>query len=786
MSNKMDLYLAAIEHKASLLSPLDEKTLTAAELKKREEVAKAIERDNPGMDKSKKMAIATATAKKVAEETESLVEAHELGIHASNWNFHDSVRHIEGVVKKHGGKMTHQDAKETRFSFPADKIEKAKSDLQSGDISVKHYKGGMSEEVDLEEVESIDEANEYGAIAAKHAKDFFDKDSTPAQRDYAKKMLKRALEASKIKDSEAAKKHYMGVNEEVDLEEATDNLPGKSTHVLKRDVRHPAGGIVRQGTTLRHVKGAQYEIRAGKGKGWIVGLAPEHVQKLEEGKTHTVPKTEKEKDLAAAAEPKDKITHKDVLVKRGVLSKEEIERLDELSKKTLGNYVQKAAHSMADARGKVVGMQKDIEDIDRFTNRHMDDKFSTRDELRDKMGASRKEVEKQHDVVAKRFSGIKSATHRLTKEEVEQLDEMKDGKSYTQDQLKKKIESGNWEATQDIKPGKHVEMRHHTGKRVTVHVKEEVEIDEAYGRDLDWGSMSKRQFKHAELEHELRHEVAPRRSSYGARRSSAPSTPQTKIYHKVPFAQKDDAKAEGMRFDGDKKKWYHTDANKSSQSKFQKEDYDMNEAAKPAKKPLPQMPPIDHNEPTAVKIYHHDKDTGKEHGTELFSAQSAAQHERELKKAGHKVVARALMFGKKEGQRVPVKESVDLEEAASQHRVSVTVSDPNHTAVSKRKELTSKRVIVNAENKDHAVAKAKEFYKKKGYKVHDAEYHSVAPKAATKVDEAIRRGFDWRAAEKTAANMKAKGYERGDSPYTWRKVKPAEGKPEDKKQQSED
>ena len=47
-----------------------EKTLTPAEKKKREEVAKAIERDNPGMPMDKKMAIATATAKKVAEKKE--------------------------------------------------------------------------------------------------------------------------------------------------------------------------------------------------------------------------------------------------------------------------------------------------------------------------------------------------------------------------------------------------------------------------------------------------------------------------------------------------------------------------------------------------------------------------------------------------------------------------------------------------------------------------------------------------------------------------------------------
>jgi hypothetical protein len=44
-----------------------EKTLTPAEKKKREEIAKAIERDNPDMPMAKKMAIATTTAKRVAE-----------------------------------------------------------------------------------------------------------------------------------------------------------------------------------------------------------------------------------------------------------------------------------------------------------------------------------------------------------------------------------------------------------------------------------------------------------------------------------------------------------------------------------------------------------------------------------------------------------------------------------------------------------------------------------------------------------------------------------------------
>jgi len=46
---------------------LDEKKLTPAELKKREKIAKSIERDNPSMPMDKKMAIATVAAKRVAE-----------------------------------------------------------------------------------------------------------------------------------------------------------------------------------------------------------------------------------------------------------------------------------------------------------------------------------------------------------------------------------------------------------------------------------------------------------------------------------------------------------------------------------------------------------------------------------------------------------------------------------------------------------------------------------------------------------------------------------------------
>ena len=56
------------------MEKMDEKTLTPAEMKKREEIAMAIAKKNPNMPMAKKMAIATAAAKKVAENVENLEE----------------------------------------------------------------------------------------------------------------------------------------------------------------------------------------------------------------------------------------------------------------------------------------------------------------------------------------------------------------------------------------------------------------------------------------------------------------------------------------------------------------------------------------------------------------------------------------------------------------------------------------------------------------------------------------------------------------------------------------
>jgi hypothetical protein len=66
---------------------------------------------------------------------------------------------------------------------------------------------------------------------------------------------------------------------------------------------------------------------------------------------------------------------------------------------------------------------------------------------------------------------------------------------------------------------------------------------------------------------------------------------------------------------------------------------------------------------------------------------------------------------------------------ALKHRVLVTYSDPNHTMVSKRSEKQQKHIRVPIHNKQNetiykgdAVDLAKQYVKKQGYKVHDAEH----------------------------------------------------------------
>ena len=140
-----------VDDKATTRKIIGEKHLTPAEMKKREQIAKAMGRDNPNMDMGKKMAIATATAKKIAEA--ALNEA--IGDHAALAKYadehgrldtddlHTAAKHMKdhnmGALRRHLQDMD---------TDPRDKV------LEY--VKKKHYaKLGYS----AEETEYVDEAS---------------------------------------------------------------------------------------------------------------------------------------------------------------------------------------------------------------------------------------------------------------------------------------------------------------------------------------------------------------------------------------------------------------------------------------------------------------------------------------------------------------------------------------------------------------------------------------------------------------------------------------------------
>jgi hypothetical protein len=145
-----------------------------------------------------------------------------------------------------------------------------------------------------------------------------------------------------------------------------------------------------------------------------------------------------------------------------------------------------------------------------------------------------------------------------------------------------------------------------------------------------------------------------------------------------------------------------------------------------------------------VNAYHQEMDkkfaahqaAEKEASKKPVKTFEAADDEKNLKITKHsRLAVEAEKRGDKQAQQYHLNmvsklknESVVAEATdknSKKHLVTVTVTDPNHAMVSKRKEKIMKRVKVSADDPKGAVAKAEAHYKKHGFKVHDALHHSV-------------------------------------------------------------
>lgn len=139
-------------------------------------------------------------------------------------------------------------------------------------------------------------------------------------------------------------------------------------------------------------------------------------------KEHTVPKGDKEKKLAALAHPKDKITHKDVLVGRGVLKKEN-------SGERMGTIVATRKEKV-ELEPKLKEEEVKLDEIDS----HTADDYRREKRYNSPEQKAKREKEQQHrlkSISPELRRKLKLPEPKKTNEEVDQVDERADEHGYS-------------------------------------------------------------------------------------------------------------------------------------------------------------------------------------------------------------------------------------------------------------------------------------------------------------------------------------------------------------------
>ena len=466
---------------------LNEKHLTTAEKKKREEIAKAMERKNPGMDKSMKMAIATSTAKRVAEDYDNYDIDYEGEMAKAELNaICDKASVLSKMLQNDTQLEAWLQSKITKAKYMIDSVydymmySKPNTNPQPDQSSAMATNYGtflnrMGEEVEMEEEwvvkkgnqivhrgnkqkDALKAAREHGldsrAVSATHgaggekAHSYFKADDETGGSLLAAVARKKAEKAA-AKDKQLRKKlrenieqldeKIMASDYKVTTEPHKDGYRPKVVHKTRGSVMYMSGTTYK---TKEHAKGhadAYLQGYAERGDTHATTRAlnyskknKEHIMEdmqLEEGvvdvfaherndnspklqdwsrakldKHRKIPHgTYSRKDIED--EHKRRIRTSEYEMRSKAPVKEETEQLDELSKKTMLSYVDKAL--------------RDKRRTDRAHGAESNKPYST--SAAGKSDFSIKQLGKESD---KRHKGIVTATKKLAKEETEQLDEL--------------------------------------------------------------------------------------------------------------------------------------------------------------------------------------------------------------------------------------------------------------------------------------------------------------------------------------------------------------------------
>lgn len=420
-----------LDEALDLLMSIDEKTLTPAEMKKREEVVKAIKRDDPKMDKSMAYAIATKTAKRVAEGTmptadeptdadkktaqkvrellakekkpvkEDIEEIDELSKSTMGRYINRAKDQIDAASYRQG----HRDSRGAGGDPVGKKIERKLSKRHGGiELAVNKLTKEGAEEID-----ELSRAT-LGSYAKKAMKDAPEKDRMgKAYSDMAADDAKRGeREGASYYGKRAAQTYTKAANRRAGVEKAIDKM-AKEELELEESAKVAAHLIKRYGDNVRksHVRSAANDFGVGyvalshavRKKLGVNRLEEEQIDEISAKKLtdytakasdargyRDMPAAKLDKRYKSMALAHEKIRQRHAKVGA---TNEEAEKLDELSKKTLGNYTYKAASELG-SKGITTGLKI----------------------------AADEPTEKNFKKLANRQKGVASAVKRLTKEDI--------------------------------------------------------------------------------------------------------------------------------------------------------------------------------------------------------------------------------------------------------------------------------------------------------------------------------------------------------------------------------
>jgi hypothetical protein len=273
-----------VDDKATTRKLVGERTLTPAEMKKREQIAKAMGRENPKMDMSKKMAIATAQAKKISEENIDFNHPNYIGDHANLTKYADKHGSIDKealhTAAKHMKSGNMDALKKHLRAMDTDPRDKALEYVARRHYATLGYRmKGMKEEV-----EQIDEISTKTLVSYSQKAHKQVKGNQPSDPD---KLRKRTNREQGIKL--AFNKHYqfkakvpatVSTNEELELDEAKRGRPRKDGSTKPAGSDDEEGGrehIIVQLRKAENLRGSDKHVEFNDNSRHV--LNPAHVKK---------------------------------------------------------------------------------------------------------------------------------------------------------------------------------------------------------------------------------------------------------------------------------------------------------------------------------------------------------------------------------------------------------------------------------------------------------------------------------------------------------------------------